>query len=214
MNMTKLFYFFFSSVILNSNAHFTSSQPTTVPNDAISISKGKKSKAPTSEVTIVFPVSDAPSKAPSKAPSIPPTKIPVTAMPSTAPTKRPTTKRPSKEPSIPPTKIPVTMMPSVAPTKRPTTKRPSNAPITLAPSIPPTKAPLSKSPSNKPTFQPFKKITPEMPLASTMYPTAYLSKSPTKQPQFSIIYVSPVSSDNSNPNVPHKPKPSASPTKV
>ena len=211
MNMTKLFYFFFSSVILNSNAHFTSSQPTTVPNDAISISKGKKSKAPTSEVTIVFPVSDAPSKAP----SVPPTKRPTTKRPSKAPSKAPIT----LAPSVPPTKIPVTMMPSVPPTKRPTTKRPSKAPskapITLAPSIPPTKAPLSKAPSIKPTYQPFKKVTPEMPLASsTTYPTAYLSKSPTKQPQFSIIYVSPVSSDNSNPNVPHKPKPRASPTKV
>ena len=178
MNTTKLFYFFFSALILNSNMYFTCSQPTATDDSAISISRGKKSKAP------------------SKAPSVPPTKIPVTMMPSVPPTKIPS-KAPSKAPSVPPTKTPL-----------------SKAPVTLVPSKAPS-IPQTKAPSNKPTFQPFKKVTPEIPLASsTMYPTAYLSKSPTKQPQFSIIYVSPVSSDNSNPNVPHKPKPSASPTKV
>ena len=209
MNTTKLFYFFFSALILNSNMYFTCSQPTATDDSAISISRGKKSKAPSKAPSVPptkapsVPPTKIPSKAPSKAPSVPPTKIPVTMMPSVPPTKRPTTKRPSKAPSAPPTK-----RPSKAPSAPPT-KRPSKAP-TKAPSVPQTKAP-----SFKPTFQPFKKVTPEIPLASsTMYPTAYLSKLPTKQPQFSIIYVSPVSSDNSNPNVPHKPKPSASPTKV
>ena len=34
MNMTKLFYFFFSALILNSNAHFTSSQPNATDDSA------------------------------------------------------------------------------------------------------------------------------------------------------------------------------------
>jgi len=175
MNTTKLFYFFFSALIINSNMYCTSSQSTATNYSANLIVR----------------------KLPSKAPSVPPSNAPITKIPITAMPSVPPTKRPSKAPSVPPTKRP-SKAPSVPPTKRPS----------KAPSIPQTKAP-----SFKPTFQPFKKVTPEIPLASsTMYPTAYLSEHPgislSTDSRKPIIY------SGSNPNVPHKPKPSASPTKV